>query len=178
MTIDDCADLWEFLAVILEENEESGVGRKRRRQEEEAGEVLAARAMDMREAREEEAVRQTGFIHSDSVALAEGAEHAAMARPQRGWDQQPQGKKRRKIQTESKVMGGTEYKSKSMGTGGDIKKLGRPDPFAYVPFDKRQINKKKSHQPAKTLKKVFNATRTTMREGGVRQKAGGRKTRK
>ena len=31
---------------------------------------------------------------------------------------------------------------------------GRPDPYAYVPFDKRQINKKKSHQPKKTLSKV------------------------
>ena len=55
---------------------------------------------------------------------------------------------------------------------------GRPDPFAYVPFDKRQINKKKSHQPKKTLKKVFNATRDTQRTRGVSQKAGGRKTRK
>lgn len=35
---------------------------------------------------------------------------------------------------------------------------GRPDPYAYVPFDKRQINKKKSHQPKKTLSKVVYAS--------------------
>ena len=35
---------------------------------------------------------------------------------------------------------------------------GRPDPYAYVPFDKRQINKKKSHQPKKTLSKVVCAS--------------------
>ena len=54
------------------------------------------------------------------------------------------------------MLGGNEYASKVAGTGGDIKKIGRPDPFTYVPFDKRQINKKKSHQPIKTLKKVFS----------------------
>lgn len=162
--------------VILEEAEESGVGRKRRRQEEDAQEVMAVRYAQDKEAREDEAVRQTGIIHSDSVALAEGAESAAAARGQRSWDQAPQGKKRRKIQPESKVLGGTEYQHKTPGTGGDIKKAGRPDPFAYVPFDKRQINKKKSHQPVKSLKKVFNATRDTRM--GASQKAGGRKTRK
>jgi len=162
--------------VILEDAEESGVGRKRRRQEEEGHEVIAAQAMERKEAREEEAVRQTSVIHSDSVALAEVAENAQNARPQRGWDQADPGKKRRKIQNESKVLGGNEYASKVAGTGGDIKKIGRPDPFTYVPFDKRQINKKKSHQPIKTLKKVFNATKT--RAIGASQKAGGRKTRK
>jgi hypothetical protein len=162
--------------VILEEAGESGVGRKRRRQEEDAHEVMAIRHAADKEAREEEAVRQTGLIHSDSVALAEGAENAAAARGQRAWDQAPQGKKRRKIQPESKVLGGSEYQHKTPGTGGDIKKLGRPDPFAYVPFDKRQINKKKSHQPVKSLKKVFNATKNSRM--GASQKAGGRKTRK
>jgi len=58
--------------VIMEEVEESGVGRKRRRQEEEASEVMAVRSAQQKEAREAEAVRQTGLIHSDSVALAEG----------------------------------------------------------------------------------------------------------
>jgi ribosomal RNA-processing protein 12 len=162
--------------VILEEAEESGVGRKRRRQEEDAQEVMAVRHAQEKEKREEEAVRQTGLIHSDSVALAEGAESAAAARGQRSWDQAPQGKKRRKTQAESKVMGGTEYQHKVAGAGGDIKKAGRPDPFAYVPFDKRQINKKKSHQPVKSLKKVFNGTRDARM--GASQKAGGRQTRK
>ena len=74
------------------------------------------------------------------------------------------------------MLGGSEYQHKKAGAGGDIKKVGRPDPFAYVPFDKRQINKKKSHQPVKALKKVFNATKNS--RNGASQKAGGRKTRK
>jgi hypothetical protein len=66
--------------VILEEAGESGVGRKRRRQEEEASEVMAVAAAQLKEAREAEAVRQTGVIHSDSVALAEGQENGGKGR--------------------------------------------------------------------------------------------------
>ena len=69
--------------VILEEAGESGVGRKRRRQEEEASEVMAVAAAQQKEAREAEAVRQTGVIHSDSVALAEGQEKGG--RGEGGW---------------------------------------------------------------------------------------------
>ena len=121
--------------------------------------------------------RMDSRTHSGiQVALAEGAEQEGLARGQRSWDQVPASKKRRRVQAESKVLGGSEYASKHAGAGGDVKKAGRPDPFAYVPFDKRQINKKKSHQPVKTLKKVFNATKVS--RAGASQKAGGRKTRK
>ena len=37
-----------------------------------------------------------------------------------------------------------------------MKKAGRPDPFAYVPFDKRQLNQKKRHRPVKKLSQVLS----------------------
>jgi len=42
--------------------------------------------------------------------------------------------------TKSDTTGGSDYKSKF--AAGDVKRKGRPDPFAYVPLDPKQLNKR------------------------------------
>ncbi|KAJ1485649.1 hypothetical protein T484DRAFT_1792698, partial [Baffinella frigidus] len=67
-------------------------------------------------------------------------------------------KRRKKAPVESKILGGAEFRAKKGSTGGDVKKAGRPDPFAYVPFDKRNLNKRASRKPKSGgLTDLFNA---------------------
>ncbi len=37
------------------------------------------------------------------------------------------------------MLGGSEFRPSKAGTGGDVKKAGRPDPFAYMPLDRRRV---------------------------------------
>uniref|UniRef100_A0A7S4P203 Ribosomal RNA-processing protein 12-like conserved domain-containing protein n=1 Tax=Guillardia theta TaxID=55529 RepID=A0A7S4P203_GUITH len=143
--------------IIVDEEEEKVAGKKRRRMEEEAEEFLAPMKEEEKERKEVAAVLKNSS-HANAMALAEQAEEALNARPARSWDQTGS-KRRKRIQPESKVLGGQEYRPKKGKTGGDVKKAGRPDPFAYVPFDKRQLNQKKRHRPVKKLSQVFNATK-------------------
>ena len=93
-----------------------------------------------------------------ALALAASADQASAARHARSWDQAASASKRRKkAPVESKVLGGAEYRSRKPGAAGDVKKAGRPDPFAYVPFDKRALNKRASRKPRGALAGVFQA---------------------
>eukprot|EP00759_Apiculatamorpha_spiralis_P041671 PhF_6_TR40213/c0_g1_i2/m.59720/K14794/RRP12; ribosomal RNA-processing protein 12 len=51
--------------------------------------------------------------------------------------------KRVKITTMAPMHTGDEFKSKS--AGGDMKKPNRPDPYAYVPLDRKFLNKRNKH---------------------------------
>ncbi len=69
------------------------------------------------------------------------------------------------------VLGGVEFKPRKAGVGGDVKKAGRPDPFAYVPLDKRMLNRRKKRQPVKALSGVLSASKRT----GPKRGAAGRR---
>ena len=73
----------------------------------------------------------------------------------------------------AQVLGMEEFVPRSKTTGGDQKRPGRPDPFAYVAFDKRMLNKRKKHQPTKSLKGVFNASKNAI--AAVAKAKGGRR---
>lgn len=51
-------------------------------------------------------------------------------------------KKKKIIKKKKEDNFGDEYKPRK-GTGGDIKKTGKPDPYAYIPLDPSQMNKRK-----------------------------------
>ncbi|CAG0882964.1 unnamed protein product [Darwinula stevensoni] len=58
---------------------------------------------------------------------------------------------------------GKEYRSK---TGrGDVKRKGRPDPFAYVPLDRQLLNKRTKTKHSGHLKSLVKAAKTGSRRG-------------
>jgi len=57
---------------------------------------------------------------------------------------------------------GSEYKSKK--AGGDMKRRGKPDPYAYIPLDRRALNKRK----AKKMAGQFNAVVRSAKRGASR----------
>ncbi|PIK40031.1 putative RRP12-like protein isoform X1 [Apostichopus japonicus] len=54
-------------------------------------------------------------------------------------------------QKKPKVVG-IDYKSKK--AGGDIKRKGKPDPFAYLPMSRKQLNRRKKKQTSGTWKQI------------------------
>jgi len=52
---------------------------------------------------------------------------------------------------------GAEYKAKK--AGGDVKKKGKPDPFAYVPLQLNMLNKRKQRKMAGQFKGLVRATK-------------------
>jgi ribosomal RNA-processing protein 12 len=40
---------------------------------------------------------------------------------------------------------GTEYKARK-GTGGDMKRMGKPEPYAYIPLNPRQMNRRERNK--------------------------------
>jgi len=58
---------------------------------------------------------------------------------------------------------GEEYKAKK--AYGDVKKTGKPDPFAYLPLQKSSLNKRKRAKINGQFKSVVKATRKGVKTG-------------
>lgn len=161
--------------VIVEkmDDEDRVGGKKRRRQDEEAVAIVGDVDKEAKEKlAEAEAMKGTGAAYH--AGLAQAGQAVAESKTARSWDQAPTLKRRKKQQAPSKVLGMEEFVPKNRTTGGDQKRPNRPDPFAYVAFDKRMLNKRKKHQPSRSLKGVFNASKDAIKSV-AKAKAGGRR---
>lgn len=69
------------------------------------------------------------------------------------------------------VQGGERFKSKK-GAGGDVKKLGAIDPYAYMPLDAAQLNKRARHSASKRYESILNKGGKAKVHGGVSKKRG------
>jgi ribosomal RNA-processing protein 12 len=58
---------------------------------------------------------------------------------------------------------GDEYKAKK--ASGDVKKSGKPDPFAYLPLQKSALNKRKRAKMEGQFKGLVKATRKGAKTG-------------
>ena len=158
--------------VIVErmEEEDRVGGKKRRRQDEEAYSIVGDVDKEAKERlAEQEGMKEATAAHHGGLATQAAA---TQGKNSRSWDQAPTLKRRKKQQAPSKVLGMSEFAPKKNATGGDQQRPNRPDPFAYMAFDKRMLNKRKKHQPTRSLKGVFNASKNQAKS--LKKKAGGR----
>uniref|UniRef100_A0A646QJB6 RRP12-like protein n=1 Tax=Hemiscolopendra marginata TaxID=943146 RepID=A0A646QJB6_9MYRI len=58
---------------------------------------------------------------------------------------------------------GVDFKAKK--AGGDIKKKGQPDPYAYIPLDRTLLNRRKKAKGGKQYKKLLRAANKGARKG-------------
>ncbi|KRT79477.1 hypothetical protein AMK59_7165, partial [Oryctes borbonicus] len=58
---------------------------------------------------------------------------------------------------------GSEYRSKK--AKGDIKRKGKPDPYAYLPLQRNSLNKRKRSKNAGKFKNIIGAAKTGARKG-------------
>jgi ribosomal RNA-processing protein 12 len=58
---------------------------------------------------------------------------------------------------------GTEYKSKK--AKGDVKKKGKPDPYAYLPLQRSAINKRKRSKAAGQFKNIIKGAKSGALKG-------------
>jgi len=70
-------------------------------------------------------------------------------------DDNDEGLSSKRVKSEKAL--GAEYKAKK--AGGDVKKKGKPDPFAYVPLQLNMLNKRKQRKMAGQFKGLVRATK-------------------
>jgi ribosomal RNA-processing protein 12 len=85
-------------------------------------------------------------------------------------------KRRRDPRPQSEVKTGKEYKATK--AGGDMKRKGKPDPYAYVPLNPQSLNKRKRAKLSGQFKNIIKAAKRGAESGANKRERQERRKRK
>ncbi|KAL0486274.1 RRP12-like protein [Acrasis kona] len=142
--------------VVQDKNSKSAAGRKRGRENVAMDDLQESNEQDGGDEEDEDDTRHAKKGRADEQGTTLAQRYLANRRKERE-------SLRRGGSNSQQAQMGDEYKARRRGTGGDMKRKGMADPYAYLPLDAARMNKrnknKSSHfekleQESKNAKKV------------------------